>query len=532
LVRFGFLMISGGQVYKTYRNPEVAQNVVRGTIYDRNQRILAIQTPYWGVYLHLNQVEDMQLVSEVLAPFVQMSPAEIQEQAAKYTTYAQIKKNIDDRQLDSLRSAIAEYGLQNQVTIEKRLGRTYPARFHASQTLGFTNVDQEGIEGLELSQNSYLAPYPEVGSENTTYGQDITLTLDLDIQYALDVQLQSIADQYDPDYAMAIVMDAKNGDILGMSSYPWYDVNKLSTSESNERLNHAINYLYEPGSVFKLFSMASILQIGEADTSQKFDCDGSYTFDAGGSTVTINCTTAHGLVDVQQMLAKSCNGAIANWALQTDPQAFYTMLKRFGFTSSYDIGLPSRARAYIADPSTWSGRSEPTIAFGQELLLSALHIATAATALCPDGQLLQPHLILSRSNPKTGEILYERKRTVLDDLLDTSVTEEIREGMYLDTQPGGTGTRADVEGLKVGAKTGTAQLLNEETKSYEDGTILTSTLAMVPIDDPQYIIYIGAGNPKGRGSLYGANVAAPAIGNVIKTLVSQGKLVPEDTTIL
>ncbi len=116
-------------------------------------------------------------------------------------------------------------------------------------------------------------------------------------------------------------------------------------------------------------------------------------------------------------------------------------------------------------------------------------------------------------------------------MLDPAVTEQIREGMHLATLSGGTGIQANVEGIDLGVKTGTAQLFNEETKSYEDGTILVSTLAMVPIEDPKYIIYVGAGNPKGS-TLYGSNVAAPAVGAIVKTLLSQGKLIASGTTIL
>lgn len=530
LLRLGFLMLFDRTPVKTYTNPNVAKQVVRGTIYDRNQRILAIQTPYWGVYLHLNAVKDLQLVSEVIAPFVQMNPQEIQNKAASYTTYAQIKERIDEQMVQPLLDAIQKYSLKGQVNVEKRIGRTYPAQFHASQTIGFTNTEGEGIEGIELSQESYLNPYPEIGEALVTYGQDITLTLDLDIQYALDVQLQQIADEHNPDYAMAIVLDAANADILGMGSYPWYDINNLSSSKAEQRKNHAVNHLFEPGSVFKLFSLASVLKAGQAQTSEPFECDGSYTFKAGASNITINCTAVHGQVDPKTMISKSCNGAIVHWALQTDPQAFYDTLSRLGFNSSYDIGLPSRARSQIALPSTWSGRSQATIAFGQELLSSALHLATAATALCPSGELLQPNLILRRTSPVDGSILYERQRVVLDTVLDSEIANLIRSGMFTATEEGGTGVHARVSGIDIGVKTGTAQILNPQTNSYEDGTVLASALAMVPIENPKYIIYIGAGNPKGN-TIWGSNIAAPAIANLVQTLVSQGKLTPKDTAI-
>lgn len=523
LLRLGFLEFQGDSDTKQYTDPPVAEQVVRGTIYDRNHRILAIQTPYWGVYFHLNAIKDLNLVSEVVAPYVQMNPDQIIAKAASYTTYAQIKEKIDDRQVQPLLDAIQRNKLTGQVNVEKRMGRTYPALFHASQTIGFTNIDGDGIEGIELSQEKYLNPYPKLGDDQVTYGDDLTLTLDIDIQYALDLELQKIADEHMPDYAVAILLDANNGDILGLSSYPWYDVNAISRSSTAERKNHAISHLFEPGSVFKLFSLASVLKAGQADTSEIFECDGVYTFQAGSQTIRINCTSPHGLVDPVTMIKKSCNGAIVHWALQTDPQAFYGTLQQLGFNRTYDIGLSSLARAQIANPSTWSGRSQATISFGQELLSSALNLAVAATALTPSGNLMQPNLILRRTSAIDGSVLYERQPIVLDAILDQETTSLIRKGMFEATQEGGTGVRARIEGVDIGVKTGTAQILNPETNSYEDGTVLASTLALVPIEKPKYVIYVAAGNPKGD-TIWGSNIASPAVGEIVRTLVSQGKL--------
>ncbi|NBK24477.1 MAG: penicillin-binding protein 2, partial [Spirochaetia bacterium] len=139
-------------------------------------------------------------------------------------------------------------------------------------------------------------------------------------------------------------------------------------------------------------------------------------------------------------------------------------------------------------------------------------------------------LILNRSNPVTTEKTYQRERTVLAKVFSSEVTQTVREGMKQATEEGGTGVRAVVEGVDVGIKTGTAQILNPETNTYADGTVLASSLAMVPIDNPRYIIYFGAGNPKGN-TIWGSNIAGPAIANVVKSLLSQGKLVAKDTAI-
>lgn len=527
LMRIGFVIYSQGPQRKTYQNPLVSKEVVRGTLYDRNGKILAIQTPYWGVFFHLTMIEDLTLVSEVVAPFVGMSPTQIQEQAAAYTTYAQIRKKIDPSLVAPLLSELTRTNLTKQVSVVKSMGRDYPATFHASQTIGFTNIDNEGSEGVELTQEAFLNPYPALGTDEPTFGEDITLTLDIDIQYLLDVQMQNIADEHNPDYGIAIVLDAQNGDILGMSSYPWYDPNALAKSTDIQKRNHVVNYLYEPGSVFKVFSLASVMEAGQADLAEPFQCDGSYTFTTGkGAKTTIVCTSAHGTVDPNTMIAKSCNGAISHWAMQTDPETFYSGLNRFGFNSSYAINLPSQTRSSIADPSKWSGRSEATISFGQELSTTALHLAVAATAFTNEGDLLQPHLILERRNAQDGTVSFRRERTVVDRVIAPSVASSVLAAMEEATQKGGTARAVAIQGVRIGAKTGTSQIMNPETNSYEGGTVLASTLAIVPLDKPNYIIYVAAGNPKGD-TQWGSNIAAPAIGKIIGSLVSQGKVVSD-----
>ena len=527
LIRIGFVIHSQNPERKTYKDPLVSKEVVRGTLYDRNGKILAIQTPYWGVFFHLSMIDDLPLVSEVVAPFVGMSPSQILQQAAKYTTYAQIKKKMDPALVPALMEELSRTKLTKQVSVVKSMGRDYPATFHASQTIGFTNIDNEGSEGIELTQEAFLNPYPLIGTDESTYGEDITLTLDIDIQYLLDVQMQNIADEHNPDYGVAIVLDAQNGDILGMSSYPWYDPNALARSTEVQKRNHVANYLFEPGSVFKVFSLASVMESGQADLQEPFLCDGSYTFTMGkGAKATIVCTSPHGVVDPNTMIAKSCNGAISHWAMQTDEDLFYSVLNRFGFNRSYDIALPSRTRSYIADPSSWSGRSEATISFGQELSTTALHIATAATAFTNGGELLQPHLILQRNEANGGPITYRRERTAIERVISREVANSLLLAMEEATKSGGTARSVAVGGVRVGAKTGTSQILNPETNSYEDGTVLASTLAIVPLDKPKYIIYVAAGNPKGN-TQWGSSIASPAIGKIIESLVSQGKVVSE-----
>lgn len=293
-----FVIIPGTKT-KKYEDPIVSEHVVRGTIYDRNGRILAIETPYTSLYFHLSKMKDVKHTASLLSPYLGMSVDEITRQASRYTTYALIKKARRHIRTHAQQSNCGQRSFTRGIA-GIPYGTHVPRKFSCITLIGFVDGQSHGLEGIEDTEDDNLSPLPAVGSKDITYGQDITLTLDVDIQYLLDLQLQSIANTHHPDYAAGIVLDAKNGDILAMGSYPWYDASDLSSSTETSRINHAANYLYEPGSVFKIFSLAADMEIGQADFSTPFVCDGSYTF----SGITINCHEPHGVVTPREMIAK------------------------------------------------------------------------------------------------------------------------------------------------------------------------------------------------------------------------------------
>lgn len=530
LSRVVYIIMTEDQQRKVYQNPEIASQVVRGTIYDRNGRIFAMETPYWSCAFLLKNIPDPQLAAELVAPYTGLTPQQVLSICENYSTYALIQRRLDDDMVEPLRQAIQKAKLGEGIIIEKKYGRTYPGSFHGVQTVGFTNIDNRGIEGIELAYEQELSPYPRLG-ESVSYGDDVYLTLDLDIQYLLDLQIQQVADEHDPDYIMAVVMDATSGDILASSSYPWYDPNRYNLSDAEQRQNRILSYMYEPGSVFKIYSLAACMEIGQADFDEPFHCDGSYTFSLpNGQKVTINCVSPHGDIDRAGMVKHSCNGAIVHWALQTDDQLFYDMLRKFHFGERWNVGLQGSIAGLLPKVSNWSGRSKATLSFGQELGANALQMTAAATAFTNDGILLQPNLI-KKIVDHDGNIVQQSRRTEAGRVLSPGIAQNIISYMVTATEPGGTAVRTAVEGFTVAAKTGTAQILNPETNSYSDGSVLASTLAIVPAEAPKYIIYMAAAHPKGN-TIWGSNIAAPAISQVIKGLASQGKITSGKATII
>lgn len=503
---------------KNYDDPLVASSVVRGNITDRNGNLLAIQTTQYLLYFRLDRIENLDAAAALVSPYIAMDYQAIIDRCGNYTTMALIKRSIREQTAKELNEAIKAAGMEGQIILTPYDGRIYPSSFHASQLVGFVGTDNHGLEGVEYAFDDYLMPYPALGEE-ITYGADIELTIDLDIQYLLDVQVQSIVYESDPDYIMALVMDAQSGEVLASSSYPWYDPNSYNLASANELLNRNLTYTYEPGSVFKIFTLAAAME-NNVDTKTAFYCDGSADFTYHGQTFTINCHEPHGYVDAELMIAKSCNGAIASWALQIDDELFYEFLSSLGFGKKLDAGLSGVASGTLREPSLWSARSKATLAFGQELSVNALQICAASTAIARDGVMISPSFIKNIKD-HNGDAL-DKKESAEKRVMSEETARQIREYM-VSAVTDGTARLTKVDGLLVGAKTGTAELVNEKSGRYEDGASLASCLAIAPADNPQYIVYFAVSAPRGD-SIWGANVAAPSCGALFRGLASQGKL--------
>ena len=522
LLRFFWLTVITGAQEESYRNPEVSPRVVRGSVIDRNGRLIAIETPYYSCALLLREVRDLDMVAHRLGPILSIDPDFIVRGASANSTYYLVKRRLTVEEHAAITDLLNEVRLQG-VLLEKRHGRSYPQHYHAAQLIGFTNSENRGLEGLELAFDQTLSPYPELGPD-VTYGHDLVLTIDMELQYLLDMQAVAIDREHLSDSVIGIIMGAKSGEILAATTFPWYDPNTYQDFEPAQRQNRVIGAMYEPGSVFKIFSLASELVANQSTFLEPFFCDGSYDFTMpNGNKATISCVSAHGTVDPHSMLSLSCNGAVAHWALQTDDRAFHGTLDAFGFGTNWVTGMPGGIAGRLSPPESWSGRSKATISFGQEIGVTALQLATAATALATGADVMQPFIIKEIRDHEGKVVTRTDVKVARQGVISPEIARIVLEGMEMATQRGGTATRTAVNGVRVAAKTGTAQIADPTTGRYHADSFLASTIALVPADDPEYIIYIGVANPTGA-TIWGSNIAAPAIGSIIADMVRQGKL--------
>jgi cell division protein FtsI (penicillin-binding protein 3) len=492
--------------------------VERGPILDRNGRILAIQTKLYSVTAWTPHIEESEETAEILADVLDLDPEILLTAFREREGFMYVKRKITPSTSRRIR-AEKEAGRLKGISLEPEAARSYPEKNLASQIIGYVGVDNSGLAGLEYTYNNELSPDPEETTEETVYGNQLFLTLDMNVQFFAERIAEAAYTQHSADSVMILVMDTENGDILASASKPDFDPNNFAEAPVEIRQNRAVTVAYEPGSVFKVFTMASILELGGIEPDETFYCDGTYEIEIpGGENETISDLRPHGVVDAQRIIQYSCNVGMAYASERVDPESFYGMLRSFGF--GFPTGLPFSGETHgqLRRPSAWSVRSKPTIAFGQEIGVSAVQVVTAATALANGGILLRPHIIKKIVAPD-GTILETFDREPVKQVIAPTVANRLLAMMETATEPAGTAREAAVDGIRISAKTGTGEMLDERTGKYSEEAFLASTLALFPTDEPRYIVYVVIDHPKGE-EYYGSRIAAPVVREVIDELAT------------
>ncbi len=515
LFRFGYIMLGneGIQIESQISLPPVE----RGPILDRNGRILAIQTKLNSVSAWVPHVTQPEETSKILGEILNLPETQILEKLRGNSGFVFIKRKISPTESTKVSAQLAEGKLEG-ISLLPEFGRNYPGKSMASHIIGYVGIDNIGLDGLEYTFNQELTP-PVIGTyKETVYGNQLFLTLDSSIQHTVEKIADEVYREEKANSVMILVLDAPTGDILGYASLPNYDPNVLSTLTPTTMKNKPISLLYEPGSVFKVFSLAAFLELGALNETDTFFCNGYYEKPTGdGKIIRINCLGRHGSVTVRDILKYSCNAGAAYASDRANAESFYRMLRLFGFGEPTGIPLNGEENGTLRSPRLWSIRSKPTLAIGQEIAVTAMQVVKAATVFANDGILLQPHIVKKILAPD-GTLIKEYPREPLRQVISPEIAQEILEHMESVTEANGTATRARIPGVRVSAKTGTAQMIDPDTGKYSETAYIASCLALFPTESPQVIVYVVIESPQGD-SYFGGRVAAPIIKKVGEFLV-------------
>ena len=525
---------------------EVSIDARRGRILDRNGVELAVSANVYRIDFDLNSVRQYLKnnsltnadIAGKIADAVAMEESKVMEKletklasganAGSATLIRRIEKEAADK-VNNLNI--------DGVIVSPDTKRYYPKGEFLAHVLGSTNVDGQGLTGVELQYNEHLSGVPGVriseierNEENLSYtisnftepidGKDVTLTIDSKIQaIAEKVAEKGLVDNQAKRVSI-MVMNPNNGEILAMVNKPDFDPNNpfdgfedFSGETDGEKLqkmwrNSLVNDTFEPGSIFKVVTMVTALEEGIASESDTFECGGS--LQVGSHTIKCWKTSGHGSQILPQILQNSCNVGFMKLGEKIGKETLNEYIKKLGFGKTTGIDLPGEASGIVKKTENITESDLATISFGQTNTVTAIQYMQAFNALANGGSLIQPHIMkeVSHYNSDDTKVIDETYEPVISkNVLSDKSTATLRDYLERTVNEGGS-NKSYIEGYHIGGKTGTAQKVNSVTGGYESGKYISSMAAMAPVDSPEITAFVSIDEPS-NGAYYAGVVTAP-----------------------
>ncbi len=511
----------------------------RGTIYDRDGEPLALSVEAKTIFVSPNQIktEDKALVAKILADALGGDAATYQSKLERDSGFEYIARNVEMERVSALKDELKRVSL-----LEKRdiggIGfledyrRLYPSGELACQVLGYVGVEG-GLSGIESQYEQVLGGTPGVvlgerdphgrpipgGVQKTidpTHGKDVVLTIDKDIQYRTQIELNKAVKKFSAASGSVIIMNPRNGEIYAMASAPGFNPNNFGKAKASATRNRPVTDTYEPGSTMKCLTASAAVDRGLYKPNSKFSLPP--TIRVGGRTI----HESHGRGSVRwsltEIVAHSSNVGTVKIGMKLGKKGLYDSLARFGLTETTGVDYPGETKGWLLPPNQWSASSIGNIPFGQGVSLTPLQLSRAVSGIANEGNMPTPHFLLDMPSSKTAEPNWPVKRAIsakaaasVTKMLEKVVTE-------------GTGGSASVPGYRVAGKTGTAQKARPGGGGYGGGKYVGSFIGYLPAEDPQVLVCVTMDEPK-RG-YYGGTVAAPTFAKLAQFSVEHLKIPP------
>lgn len=513
----------------------------RGTILDRNGEPLAINTETRSLAMNPMKVIHKRIAANLLSKALGLPASHILHRMDGHHEFAWIKRHLSEAEFDRLRRyrIIGRDGdLIEGLWIVEESERVYPHNELAAHVIGDTNLDTEGTEGVELWQDkklkgkifslsamkdalgrpAFIDSSAEKAAEEGRDGESVTLTLDASLQFAVEEELRNAVHKADARGGSVIVMNALNGEILAMANEPAFNPNDR-TSPQDRRRNRALTDGYEPGSTMKPVLLAAALNNGMHLTDQIWGENGHYRIQGK----TISEAEAHEKFEwltLKKIIQVSSNVGAAKLAIKLGADKYLSMLKSFGFGSKTDIGFPGEISGRVPPRKAWQPITLANIGFGHGVLVTPIQMIRSYAAFLNGGWLVQPTILKGTTPPQPKRILSEHvSLQVLEALESTTQTKE-----------GGTGGLANLNGYRIGGKTGTAQKVDPLTGHYSRTKYVASFIGFPLSVEPKIVIFTSIDEP--RGAYYGGTVAAPLFREVLNVVANRFSLpTPSGTTL-
>ena len=501
----------------------------RGRILDRNGKVLADNVTTTSLVFIPNQIKDKETTAKKISDILGVDYKDMLKHVSKKTSIERV--HPEGRRLSyDIASKIDDLKLDG-VYLVKESKRNYPYKSVLSHVLGYVGIDNQGLSGIESYYDKYLTgkdgaiKYFSDGKGNKleleevyeapTPGMDIELTIDLDLQLAVERELDNVVSMYNPEHALIMAMDPNTAEILAISSRPNFDSNNYK-NYSTETINRnlPIWMMYEPGSTFKITTVSAAVNEGVVNLFE------DHFYDSGSIHVDgarIKCWKAggHGDQTYLQVVENSCNPGFVSLGQKLGKEKLMEYIKNFGFGKKTGIDLNGEATGILFDVDKMGPVETATTAFGQGISVTPIQQVRAVSAAVNGGILYKPYIVSSFLEPETHNVILKNKPVKVRRVIKEDTSKLIRYTLE-SVVANGTGRNAYIENYRVGGKTGTAQKV--ENGKYMVGNYIVSFMGFMPADNPKIVVYVAIDNPK-KVTQYGGTVAAPVAKNVLKSAI-------------
>lgn len=503
----------------------------RGTIYDARGRILAVSVEVASIAAHPGAIDDPDAVARILADELGLDRATVRAKLESDRNFVWIERKVDQPRAEKARKRLAEAGVTG-VDFLPESKRYYPMRELAAQVLGYVGTDNLGLAGLEYRYESDVATekgsrtvlldglngtvmYPNLDRSEARPGADLHLTLDAAIQHIVERELEQTVRDSGARSGMAMMLDPRTGAVRAMASYPTFDPNHFAAFSKDRWRNAPVMDAYEPGSTFKMVTLAAALEANAVDALQTFFC--------GNGQIVLGRTLIRdhkpfGDLTVRQIMAKSSNVGAIKLGQVAGRERFYATVEAFGFGKPTGIDLPSEGAGLLSPLDRWSPITPAYVSFGQGISVTTAQQVVAFAAIANGGHMLLPYIVDSVGEPRSGE----PRREVRGLPIAPSSVRQVRsmlESVVLD----GTAKSAGLEGYRSAGKTGTAQ--KATVGGYAANRYIASFVGFAPVENPALVMAVIIDEPWPR--YHGGETAAPAFARMAnQTLLYLG--IPPD----
>ena len=502
----------------------------RAEIFDRNLNPLAMSVPVDSAFAVPSEIADPDMVARLIGKVLDAPSDEIATRIASSHSFAWIARKLPPEKANR----IAAMNLRG-IYFQREGGRFYPKRELAAHVLGYVDIDEKGLGGIEYSLDDSIRSKPgkmliladahrrwyDSNDKAPDTGTSVVLTLDEKIQYIAEKELAQAIQETHAKSGTVIVENPNTGELLAIANWPTFNPNAAKDSLPESRVDRAASSLYEPGSVFKIVTLSAAIDQGVTTPEDVVDCQNGAIYIAGHR---IRDHKAYGVLTVAQILQYSSDVGAIKVGLRLGAPKFYDYIRAFGFGQPTGVDLPGESRGKLRRIENWTPVSVGSISMGQEIGVTPLQMITAVSAMANGGLIVRPHIVREqRHGNQVTEPQESQQRRVIQETTAASMRRML-EGVVL----GGTGKLAKLDGYTSAGKTGTAQKYDPDTGRYSTHDLIASFVGFAPINTPAVTILVQLDSPAGRHE--GGQVAAPVFQRVAQQVLAyQG--VPRDVPV-